>query len=316
MRALVVGDVHVKTSNIALIQQLNKWICSLVVSESPDVVILLGDILDYHEKVLIPCLNTAYDMIRSIAELVPVYVLVGNHDYISNMQFMTDCHWMNAMKAWTNVMIVDKAIMREMNGETVVLCPYLPPGRFNDALATLDGASRADVIFCHQEFRGADLGVVKSIVGDVYDLGALCVSGHIHDNQTIGRVYYVGAPLQHAFGEKDKRVVCIVDNKAVREISVPFGRKKSVLLAFDEASAFKPEPGTDTRVILSGTVSECKAFKKTSKFKELCKHAKVVFRTEAYVATKDGDARKTFASTCKEHIGANDALLDLFQSLL
>jgi DNA repair exonuclease SbcCD nuclease subunit len=40
------------------------------------------------------------------------------------------------------------------------------------------------------------------------------ISGHIHDNQTPQKnIYYTGSPLQHAFGDTDKRVVCIIDEK-------------------------------------------------------------------------------------------------------
>ena len=39
-------------------------------------------------------------------------LLVGNHDYINNQQFLTNNHWMNAMKDWNNVTIIDKVIKR------------------------------------------------------------------------------------------------------------------------------------------------------------------------------------------------------------
>ena len=37
-----------------------------------------------------------------------LYVLVGNHDYINNSQYLSGNHWMTVFKGWENVKVVDK----------------------------------------------------------------------------------------------------------------------------------------------------------------------------------------------------------------
>lgn len=304
MRALVVGDVHVKTCNIREIGQLAAFLAAQVREHAPDYVVLLGDVLDYHEKVLTPCLNAAYALVEQLAALCPVYILVGNHDYISNAQYLTPNHWMNALKQWRNVTVVDT--VRVERGAT--FCPYVPPGRFADALATVPGAGHAATIFCHQEFRGCDLGAVRSEAGDAYAAfaGRLVVSGHIHDNQWLGTtVYYVGAPMQHAFGDREKRVVALVEDGAVAEIPVGIGVKRTVSVAASELGtlAVDARPGESVRITVAGTVDECKALKKTAQFKALAKRAKIVFRmVEAKSAAGATQRYRPFTDVCAEKV--------------
>lgn len=318
-KSLVVGDIHIKTNNLHLIDDLISFLENQVVCESPDIVVLLGDILDYHEKILTQCLNKAYALISRLSKLRPVYILVGNHDYISNSQFLTDTHWMNAMKLWTNVTIVDTVVV----SRGITFCPYISPGRFAEALQTVDGASDSKLIMCHQEFRGCDLGVIKSEHGDSYDkYTGLVVSGHIHDNQWLCSssgmgVYYVGAPLQHAFGDKEKRVIAVIDRDLrVREIDVGIGRRVCITVSYAGIDSVAVEPGVETRVTIVATVAECKAYKKTQQYKQLSKKAKIVFKNPGTVIQTQPTVRG-FAEICRDRVcaTANADIIRLYDSL-
>ena len=54
-----------------------------------------------------------------------------NHD-----QFLTNNHWMNALKQWENVTIVDKVLHIEVDTKDLLFCPFVAPGRFIEALET------------------------------------------------------------------------------------------------------------------------------------------------------------------------------------
>jgi DNA repair exonuclease SbcCD nuclease subunit len=331
MKYLVVGDIHVKTGNIPEILELRDAIlkhssghntvdATRTAHERPvDAIVLLGDVLDYHEKVLTPCLNTAYTLISDISKHFPVYVLVGNHDYISNSQFLTNAHWMNAMKRWSNVTVVDSVIA--VDGAT--FCPYVPPGRLQEALGSCREHTASNVIFCHQEFRGCDMGAVRSETGDGYDGISLAVSGHIHDNQWLSDiVYYVGAPLQHAFGDKDKRVLAVVDTstKSVTEIPLTIGKKITISVdcdRFSELTLDEIPKDASVRVILQGTLTECKALKKSVLYKKLAKKAKVVFHTTKESEDKNHVAHKTsFLDHVQARLVSDPEVADLFQKIL
>lgn len=288
-RILAIGDVHVKTKNINSIYKLTDYICSNIDKYNPDFVVLLGDILDYHEKVYTQCLNTSLDLIKRIADKVHVYILVGNHDYISNTQFLSTNHWMNALKSWTNVTIVDNVV--EKNG--FVFCPYVFPGRLTEALGD---TVVSKVLFCHQEFRGCDMGSVVSECGD--DASSirtpLIISGHIHKPQRVGEnVYYVGSPLQNAFDEeKDSKRICLIEfddcgsEYKITDIPVNIDLKKTVYVSVDEKESVREtlnvitsDPGTTYRVVVEcSTPGSAASFRKSADFKSLSLKSKVVFR--------------------------------------
>lgn len=306
MRVLIVGDIHVKTNNLDQIDKLQQTILEKVNELTPDFVVFLGDVLDYHEKIITPCLNKACDLIKSVSSLCKLYVLVGNHDYISNTQFLSENHWMNALKQWNNVVIVDKVIVHEQ----YTFCPYVYPGRLVEALETNSDYLDSKVLFCHQEFRGCDMGVVVSESGDEYNtLGNFkyIISGHIHDSQWLSnKVFYVGAPLQHAFSESDKRLLCLLDNYELSEVPIHVHEKLTLTVTIDDCTNLDiaNSETVSWKVVINCTPSESKSFRKTLKYKQLSKSVKIVFNCSTKISEKFDQSMQQldFLSVCKEKI--------------
>ena len=59
-------------------------------------------------------------LVNNMRLLAPTYILVGNHDFQNNSQFLTDNHWMTGMKEWKNTVVVDKVVTKEINGELLI----------------------------------------------------------------------------------------------------------------------------------------------------------------------------------------------------
>ena len=55
-----------------------------------------------------------------MSEITMTYILVGNHDMINNQQFLTDNHWMNGLKQWDNIVIVDHPVQLLHNERSYV----------------------------------------------------------------------------------------------------------------------------------------------------------------------------------------------------
>ena len=106
----------------------------LIKRERPRVIIMLGDLLHEHERLHTTPLNKAYDFVKMLSGYAATYCLVGNHDLINNRQFLTKNHWMNAMKEWDNVEVIDYPRSIRMDGVHFAAVPYVPPGAFEDAL--------------------------------------------------------------------------------------------------------------------------------------------------------------------------------------
>ena len=208
----------------------------------------------------------------------------------NNQQFLSENHWLNGLKEWDNVKIIDKVHMEMIKDTKFVFAPYVYPSRFQEALNTLNDNWRdAQCIFAHQEFKGCKMGAIISEEGDVWpESYPQVISGHIHSNQRPqDNVYYPGAAMQHAFGESDRNIIpCLrfvggeID---INEVDLGLPRKKIVYVNMDSVDEYKHEEQQKTddkiKLTLSGSLEEFKAFKKTKKYKKMVEDGvKVIFK--------------------------------------
>ena len=107
MRFLFIGDLHIKTDNSEEIDILLMEIDRVCSEEKYDNIVLGGDIMHYHERLFTQCLNKSLHFLNKLSKIAYTYVLVGNHDYVNNSEFLTENHWMNSLKTVENLKIVD-----------------------------------------------------------------------------------------------------------------------------------------------------------------------------------------------------------------
>lgn len=303
-----IGDPHIQPDNIVEIDLFIERLIILCNEVNPDFICVLGDVLHTHEKVHVLALNKAYEFINRLRKICDTYVLVGNHDMCHNALFLTESHWMNGMKEWDGITIVDKVIQATYNDELYTFAPYVAPSRFEEALNTVEGWKKSRFIFAHQEFYGCKMGAVVSDIGDKWsaDLPPV-ISGHIHSHQVIGNVYYTGSALQHAFGESEKNMILVSRDGVFDEVDLKLPRKKTVYKDIEDINDYKPPENTEDkiRVSISGNFEEIKAFKKTKKYKELLeKNIKVAFKhrvdTSVDVKTSNETQVKSFGEILHE----------------
>lgn len=229
----------------------------------------------------------------------------------NNQQFLTTNHWMNGMKEWDNVEIVDTVTHRIIEEIHLVFCPYVPPGKFQEALNTNEeNWKRADCIFAHQEFYGCKMGAIVSVEGDKWPEDFPCViSGHIHSRQVIqDNVYYCGSSMQNAFGESDKNIIPILTwTKSgkpydLKEIDLELPRKKIIYTDVQSMEDYEaPETEDKIKITISGVYDEFKAFKKTKKYRELVKKGtKIVFKPKKIKKDIETEDKKEIAEPMEE----------------
>jgi hypothetical protein len=202
------------------------------------------------------------------------------------------------MKEWENTVIVDKVLTETIFGEKFVFIPYVPPGRFQEALNTMDGNwTDASCIFAHQEFAGCKMGAIISVEGDKWPISyPHVVSGHIHSRQNPQEnIYYTGSAMQHAFGESEKNIIAYLsfENKKYNreEIDLHLPRKKIVYMDVEDVDTYEVPENDDTlKVTLSGNYDQFKALKKTKKYKNLLeKGVKVIFKPKKIKKENNND---------------------------
>jgi len=287
---LCVGDLHIQVDNLMEIEIFMSKLVIEIIKHKPNIIVCLGDVLHTHERLHTLALNKAYDVIDTFRKYAKTFVLVGNHDMINNQVFLNDNHWMNGMKEWKDVIIVDKVLVEMINDKKFVFVPYVSPGRFEEALNTVgkDMWQNADCIFAHQEFKGCKMGAIISVEGDFWHPSyPNVVSGHIHMRQFVeNNIYYTGSALQNAFGESEMNIVALLtfgesNTDYIRnEINLDMARKKIIYKDITDMDKFKMQKTEDKiKLTLNGNMGEFKAFKKTKKYKELIDSgAKVVFK--------------------------------------
>jgi DNA repair exonuclease SbcCD nuclease subunit len=288
-KILAIGDPHIKTTNLDEVNLFTEKLFEYLKDNLPDIIVVLGDSLDTHDRIDTTPLNVVYEFIKKLRDIAPTYVLVGNHDLINNRQFLSQNHWLNGMKQWKHVIIVDKVKHLIHNGKKFVFCPYVEPGRLQEALNTCETDWKdSDCLFIHQEMENCKMGSIISIEGDKWPLNyPEIISGHIHSNQTPQKnIYYPGSALQHAFGESEKNIIAIAtfssesNRYVLDEIDLKLPRKKIVYLIADDIDTYElPETDDKLKVTISGVYDQFKSFKKTKKYKNLIqKGVKVVFK--------------------------------------
>lgn len=289
VKTLCIGDVHFMVENIPEVNLFIERIEKLCFDKELDFIVILGDVLHTHERLHVIPLNKAYEFIDKMRKIAKTYVIVGNHDMECNTTFLVDHHWMNGMKDWDNVVIVDNVKIDIINGVQFTFVPYVYPSRFCEALNTVgDEWLKSKCIFAHQEFRGAKMGAVVSVEGDNWSLDYPdVISGHIHSKQRIQEnIYYTGSAMQHAFGESEENTVAYVSFNVYKkgyvceEIDLKLPRKKIVYKDIEDMETYKvPECEDKLKVSISGSYDQFKSFKKSSKYKNIVeKGIKVVFK--------------------------------------
>jgi len=292
VKIIAVGDPHFQTDNTPEVNLFIERFLELLNKEKPDFVVILGDLLHTHERLHTVPLNKAYQFIKKVKDICYTFILVGNHDMTNNQQFLTENHWMNGLKEWSNVEIVDKVVKKTFKNKTFVLAPYIPTGRFIEGLDSLGKEEwiNCDLIFCHQEFYGCKMGAIVSVEGDKWnDSLPQIISGHIHSKQNIGsNIYYCGSSLQHAFGESDSNIIPVIELETgvkkykLKEVDLELPRKKIIYMDTENILDYKNEKkeGCDkVKITLQGDYEEFKALKKTKKYQDIIKSGtKIVFK--------------------------------------
>jgi DNA repair exonuclease SbcCD nuclease subunit len=285
MRVLVIGDQHFKSDNLMDVQVFLTKLEAHLDSKHYDLIISAGDLLDSHEKVFTQPLNRAIAYCRLLSRHAPTYVLVGNHDYISNNQRLTDEHWLNVMKDWKSpypLTVVDRLIKIDTDEGFFLACPYVPDGQLIGVLDELENWQQARAIFAHQTLDGVKMGMI--LVQGVEQWQPeypLLICGHIHQaQQPQPNLIYVGSALSVAYGDTEDKTISAFtwrsDNLAPRQrkIDLDLPRRLTQYMSLSDVKradtqALRPAEGDHLRLTLSGTKEEFSVFRRSKKFAEL-----------------------------------------------
>lgn len=310
-----IGDPHFRPSSFKTCELFVTRCISKIQELKPTFTVVLGDVLDGHETLKTSSLNQAYSFTTTLAEICHTFVLVGNHDYINNSQFLSDKHYMKSWKLHDGITIVDSIVDRTFNGIRVLFCPFVAKGRFIEALDTCKDWKKAHCIFAHQEIAGFFYDGSTATEGDEWkEEWPILISGHIHGHQHSKNVYYTGSSMQIAVNEDDDKRLCLVkfplkDLGDIVRIDLGLPKKRLVKLKVDDAYEYTIPEGWEEdgiTIYVSGPKEDLEAFRCNQKYEEL-KSMKVSFRF---------DVEKTRTQTPHSHTGAAPNFEEILRDII
>lgn len=304
MKILCVGDPHFKGTHIEESNQMVNGVLYVIDTERPDMVIIMGDVLDKHDIINLKPFVRAVEFIKECAKRALTYVLIGNHDRLNNQDFMSNIHPFAGLSV-PNCEVVDHTMLRVIQGLVFTFVPYVPPGRFLEALSIVDTVVVDETIviaptdtipshvswrdsimlFAHQEFKGCTIGTKTSEEGDVWPKEyPLVISGHIHEFQMNDNVIYVGTPYQHTFGESSDKALMLIDTDQMTQVRIPLNIPVKMTIKFSAKEYLKDAKSIvidgRLRIIVEGSHAEIKPLLNTPITQQLrSKGVKVEFRT-------------------------------------
>lgn len=257
---LVIGDPHFKCLNSSETNILHQQSVKLVQEHQPEFVVILGDVFHKHEDVHVGPLDRVTNWFEELRLLVPVYILVGNHDRRNNRVFLNTESSLRPFSSVPNITIVHAPLRVTTGSGSYVFIPYVAPGRFHEALDMVPWKDAA-VVFAHQEFRGAQLGgKITSSEGDLWDTSyPYVISGHIHTyHQLLVNLLYPGTPFQENFGEDEDKALLLfdVEKKSYDRVRIPIPPKKQFRILVSEVFTFVPPLGAKIQIRIQGTAGE------------------------------------------------------------
>lgn len=292
---LCIGDLHFCKRNYIYIDKIIQQIVIAANKLKPNFVIIMGDILDNHEKSNVYIYKKAIELIdKLINDKHYVVLIIGNHDRPNNTDFMTNTHFFLPLKKWENVLIIDETTDFRIDNHRIICVPYVPPGRFNEALNNINDIDTdpPTVIFCHQEFYGVNLGPIKSTKGDKWDESKpLIISGHIHNYHWLQKnILYCGSPYQIKHNDSDDKTILLLnfDNDnylSLTRFSLNLPIKRDYYINIEDFNdnildkLIKYQTNDDIRLIFTGDINVIKHHQKNI-IKKLSNKFRISFKPD------------------------------------
>lgn len=259
-KILCIGDPHFKTSNSFETNELYTQIEHILLEKEWDACVVLGDILDTFERINLDAFGRAISFLEMIHRHTFLILLIGNHDRVNNLEYLTDRHAFKALEHWDKTIVAWKVECITIKETKILAVPYVPTGRFQEAINTKPEDFIPDLIFAHQEFKGAKMGRIISEHGDIWDKDApLCISGHIHDYDVLqDNLIYPGTPFQQGFSDTSPKILLEVNFPNTRKIKINMTRKIQLKMSLSELEAFHPDENKMYNISVMGNITDFK----------------------------------------------------------
>ena len=286
--AVAITDTHLSDSTIELNKSIYTQAFELCLKLGLNQVEHLGDVFQ-SRKSQSQAVLTAYQEILDLAHDngIKINQAVGNHDktdYSSVDSFLDPFQHHPAMNLirYCGARFVDceSSLQKEETRIGIHYVSFLNDEKYIEMLREKDevgGFGDQNVILTHIGCTGAVMNngtkIETSITSNLFSKYDLVLNGHYHDPQQFDHVEYIGAAMQHNFGEGTQKGATVIYDDLSTEL-VPFifpqyltyevDVKSMTTKDIEDLKVEKQQSQDYIRVTLKGAEKDLKAFNKQS----------------------------------------------------
>ena len=210
-RIWILGDMHlgVRSSSLEWLEMMkdfydNQFIPTLLENyQEGDILVQVGDAFDNRQSINIRVLHYAVDLFERLGEILPTYVIAGNHDIWAKKS--NEVSSIDSLKWIPNVQVLKEPQTFDWGGKEVLLMPWRRDA--DHEKETLEEYPNSNIVFCHSEVRGIKLNKkvdnFHGVEASSYDRFEAVFSGHIHYRQRRGKLRMVGTPYELTRSDMD-----------------------------------------------------------------------------------------------------------------
>jgi len=172
-------------------------------------ILIPGDILHNRINIHIPTYNAVYNLFKEASKHIQLILSAGNHDMV-DLRAMYGHQGLHSLLAFENhVTLFSKPGILELDNFRFGLIPYSVDKQevISYSNSLLKPSKKLNSLLLHHSFNGAVTGPSEWVMSHSLNPDEIATwdhtfSGHYHKHQKVGQVQYIGAPLNHNFGER------------------------------------------------------------------------------------------------------------------
>jgi len=312
---LITADLHLTDRKLdAYRWDIFLWIINQISNrETIKEVFILGDLTHQKNNHSADLVLRLIGELQKLAELVPVRILKGNHDYVEASQA-----FFSFVDSFPNIKYYSKPTKSKVLGKPAYFFPHTGNLEYSSHQKLLALKGQFEYVFVHQCFEGANAANNHTLYGAPLkyfrDLGTYLIAGDIHKPQTMGNLTYVGSPYPVAFGDDFSPRVLLLSKKGLKSVPRTAPLKSSFEVAsIEELKALELTEGDQIRIVYKTGRIDGEAW---SEFKnavaKYCDEMGVNLRSlqvsseevlaeDSKVSTAGNDPRQVVEAYCKEN---------------
>lgn len=285
-KVLLFTDLHILDENSKLIKKVLNFILETAKQSSAVCAINMGDTFHFKNKLHATELNMYRDFLFELTEIMPVYSIIGNHDWALKGEH--EIHSLQGFQDISQHYIVDTSAQVQIDGKMLGMIPYCFNENHFDAIRAKIG--RVDYLFGHFDVNGFEYGNGEEEKGSwsaehKFSDVLRVFSGHYHKYQTRivknTEITFLGTSYTVDRGESDqKKYIGLFFPKTgeLELVQTPFTVHKTERLKFGDTLPALPEKemqeGLDFKIEIEGTLDQIKSYDVPKEYRNV-----VIFKT-------------------------------------